>query len=302
MLNEEEKAYKLLEQNDIVSTLINGRIYPELSSKDIDSLFVKFEITRNSNIKSKTQKFLDLLKKLRNSGNSYKFLNYYLLNKDLSKVNNIFASKVIKDVDETDLIVKEENGDRDVFINKALKEKMLVALNNILKTSECQITIKNNSVFMSKTNDFNVMELPLEYDEKGLASLSNIVEKANSSMRNGDYESVITKSRTLIEETLLTVAKKYDNPLKENGNINFYKKEVNKMLHLNDFEPYNVLAKDVLDKISSAVISIGKIRSTNSDSHGTLNKETVTKTFARFILISSIAVSDFYLNLSEYKK
>lgn len=298
-MSEEENLYKFLEQSDIASILIDGDIYPKLLHRDIDSLFTKFNIKNYVDKENRINKMIYFLKSLRKCKKTNDFLKYYLLDKDVSDVTDMEVCGIFENLDGTDLIYKSMDGERDSFVNKILKEKMLKKLNKELKTSKCIIKIHEDNVFISKINEINISDFSLDNSSLSSDKLPKIMEKANQSLLNGDYLSVITKSRTLLEETFLQVAKNLGNPLREDGNIRVYKKEVNKLLKIQSNLKNYDLIQNVLDNLGSSIFSISDLRNKVGDAHASLNKEPIVKSSARFILFASISVSDFYFQISK---
>lgn len=149
-----------------------------------------------------------------------------------------------------------------------------------------------------KTN-VNVLETKL-IDYKYIADLAFV---AKEDLQNGNYDSVITKSRTMIEEAFcFAIEAKGKSPTKD-GKINSLDKQFRTQYNIHTDSNTDERIKKLLGGLTTAIQSISDMRNNNSDSHGTGSKRyRLEKHHTEFCLNAAISVANFILSIAEKNK
>lgn len=182
-------------------------------------------------------------------------------------------------------------------------------LNNIVILDNLQVRydFSTQRLIFSKLNDIDVF---VKNTIMNFRFLKELYETGLQSLEMNDYLSVVTKSRTILEKTFVTILQQYSVSFKDNGNISSYRGKVNRVLGMNpggdnwnkDDARLNDL-RNVISALNKIIDSIANFRDKNSDSHaGKQDPLPIKKAEAELILNSAVAVSSYYLEINERHK
>jgi len=132
-----------------------------------------------------------------------------------------------------------------------------------------------------------------------IISLSN---RALNDIENGDYDSAITKSRTLVEEVFCFAIEQQNQKPNDNGKIDDLYKQVKKLYSMHQDAETDVRINNLLSGLNKIVDSISQMRNKGSDAHGLGNRRINIKDYhARLFVNSARIVADFILAVVENK-
>ena len=142
----------------------------------------------------------------------------------------------------------------------------------------------------------NVLETKL-IDYKYIADLAFA---AKEDLQKGNYDSVITKSRTMIEEAFcFAIEAKGVSPTKD-GKITSLDKQFRTHYNIHTDSNTDERIKKLLGGLTTAIQGISDMRNNNSDSHGTGSKRyRLEKHHTEFCLNAAISVANFILGIAE---
>ena len=131
----------------------------------------------------------------------------------------------------------------------------------------------------------------------------NLSNRALNDIENGDYDSAITKSRTLVEEVFCFAIEKQNQEPNDNGKIDDLYKQVKNLYHMHQDAETDVRINNLLSGLNKIVNSISQMRNKGSDAHGLGNRRINIKDYhARLFVNSSRIVADFILAVVENSK
>ena len=119
-------------------------------------------------------------------------------------------------------------------------------------------------------------------------------------IKNIDYESAMTKSRTLVEEVLIKGIEKKNIEPSEKGNINTLYNQFKTLykMHIND--DMDIRIKMLLSGFEKILTAISQMRDKNSDSHGVGDKRLeLNESIAELFVNSSVTFSNFLIYIIE---
>lgn len=120
--------------------------------------------------------------------------------------------------------------------------------------------------------------------------------KADFDARN--YDSVITKSRTIIEEVLIYILENHNQPVCAKGDIGKLYSQVKKLYHMQQDSSYDGRINSLLYGLERIVESIAAMRNSNSDAHGAGSKRILVKEReARLAMNSAITFCEYLLSI-----
>ena len=126
-------------------------------------------------------------------------------------------------------------------------------------------------------------------------------ERALQDVNDGNYDSAITKSRTLLEEVFCYVIEKKDESPSENGDIGNLYNQVKKLYQMHQHKDLDKRINGLLSGLEKILSAIGEMRNKGSDSHGVgANRISISKHHARLFVNSTMTMADFVLAVGEH--
>ena len=130
--------------------------------------------------------------------------------------------------------------------------------------------------------------------------IKNLSVKAIRDVENGDYDSAITKSRTLLEEVFCYVIEKKDEEPSQKGDIKKLYKQVKDLYRMHADSDTDKRINELLSGLEKIIDSIAEMRNKNSDAHGVGKRRiNISEHHARLFLNSAITLADFILSVAE---
>lgn len=135
-------------------------------------------------------------------------------------------------------------------------------------------------------------------DQIGIPYVQLLSARCKQDFINGDYDSVITKSRTIIEEVLVYILETKGEDVTAKGDIRKLYNEVKTILHLQQDKSFDGRVNSLLFGLERIVESIGDMRNSNSDAHGVgSGRIPVKEREARLAMNASITFCEYFLSL-----
>ena len=135
------------------------------------------------------------------------------------------------------------------------------------------------------------------------AYIKRIAEEAYNTIKNNDYESAITKSRTLVEEVLIKGIEKKEVVPSENGNMNTLYNQFKDLYEFHIIKEMDTRIKTLLSGFEKILTAISQMRDKNSDSHGAGDKWLeLNESIAELFVNSSLTFSNFLIYIIEASK
>lgn len=264
---------------------------PNLTHSDINSLGPTFGINNidTVNTYNRTDKMSWLIKQCYDLNKENKLLEYFLDKKRY--ISNNREDFYVYEPDELEEKINKEIIAYLNYINTFLYycDKKLISISNKYKVIEI---VEDVQVI----NDID-SHISLEYVRKFPFRLKDNLD-------SGNYDTVITQSRTLIEEVYIHILEYSDEDYKSaKGNLKRLNSMVKDYLNMKTDKEYDKRINQLLSGLNKINDAIGDMRNENSDSHGVGSKRIqVNRREARLIMNSAITLCDYVLDVFEDKK
>lgn len=187
---------------------------------------------------------------------------------------------------------------------KAIVEEIIDKINGCLYLSDKKLVRIGNNFFIEERN--KMVSLPTEKIKiVDSEYIKNIHSQALKCISENDFDSVVTKSRTLLEEVYCYGIEQKDKEIemKERGNINKLYKRIRELYNMNTEDNLDNRIKKLLSGLNTIVDAIAEIRNNNSDAHGIgKNRIKISKHHANLVLNSATTLAEFVLSVIENKK
>lgn len=134
-------------------------------------------------------------------------------------------------------------------------------------------------------------------DRRYIADLS---DRAMKDVIDGNYDSAITKSRTLLEEVFCYVIEKKGEEPSESGDIGKLYNQVKQLYNMHQSKDMDKRINGLLSGLEKILSAIAEMRNKGSDSHGVGAKRiNLADHHARLFVNSAMIMADFVLAVSE---
>ncbi|ELJ5489833.1 abortive infection family protein [Staphylococcus pseudintermedius] len=269
----------------------NGYTMPYMTHSDINALAPIFGIT-NIEIVSDYNR----LNKM-----AWLIEQCYKLNKE---------NKLLKYFLDVTRYIPNKREETSIYTNEELKKETLKEveayfnhINNILNFSDKKLIYLNNKYkIIDLIEDSQVthdIDKHINFDY-----VRNFPFRLKDNLEDENYDTVITQSRTLLEEVyihILEYSNKDYNSAK--GNLQKLNSMVKTELKMKNNRDYDKRINELLSGLNKINDAIGKMRNENSDSHGVGSKRiNINRREAKLVMNSAITICDYILEIFEDNK
>lgn len=130
--------------------------------------------------------------------------------------------------------------------------------------------------------------------------IKSISSRALRDVEQQDYDSAITKSRTLLEETFCYVIEKKNEVPTDSGDIGKLYKQVRTLYNMHTDANTDRRINVLLSGLNSIVSAIAEMRNKDSDAHGVgASRISIEEHHARLFVNSAMAMADFILSVQQ---
>ena len=130
--------------------------------------------------------------------------------------------------------------------------------------------------------------------------ITDLSDRAMKDVMDGNYDSAITKSRTLLEEVFCYVIEKKGNEPSESGDIGKLYNQVKQLYNMHQSKDIDKRINGLLSGLEKILSAISEMRNKGSDSHGVGAKRiNIADHHARLFVNSAMTMADFILAVSE---
>lgn len=182
-------------------------------------------------------------------------------------------------------------------IRKKCINAAIVGINKILYFSRAKLVCEGNNLYIYDLDAEVVVECP-KIKVLSTEYINEIRNKALKDFDNKDYDGVVTKSRTLIEEVLIKMIEYQKIEPPTSGKINDLYKIIKENYNLKQSPQLDPRINDLLSGINKIISSISEMRNVNSDSHGAGSRRIkISEHHTRLILNSAITCAEFFVSV-----
>lgn len=287
--------FSLLINRKIIDVLIGDvKLYgefslPYMSGPELCQVSTTFGLTRtypwgNRGVanKSRWEYMQDLMKHLNPQGRIPDLLSY-LMQQDRFK--NLIGVGDIQKVDET---------------YKGVIKSAIDAINAQLVIARVELRLVNKTFVLTRAGEEVVIETP---KVKNITSqyIRELLDRIKDDLDNKDYDSVITKSRTLLEEVLIFIIEKMTfERYKSSGDLVKMYQDATELLNMRQKSDWDKRINELLGGLHKIVNAISSMRNMNSDAHGAgSGRIKIKKREALLAAHSSMMLAEYWLSVFE---
>lgn len=190
-------------------------------------------------------------------------------------------------------------------INETHRQIVNAAIDNInaqLLAARKELRVLNNSFVLSDIGTKTVIETP-KIKAVTYQYIRELPERIKDDLQNKDYDSVITKSRTLLEEVLIYIIEKLTKErYKSNGDLIKIYQEATGLLNMRQKREWDKRVNELLGGLHKIVNAISSMRNMNSDAHGAgAGRLNINEREALLAANSARMLAEYWLSIYERK-
>ncbi|MBR6550675.1 MAG: abortive infection family protein [Paludibacteraceae bacterium] len=176
----------------------------------------------------------------------------------------------------------------------------LNTINGHLVFSGYELVVLHNHFLLKRSGDDVIVEAP-KVRIVTYQYIQELPERIKDDLKNKDFDSVVTKSRTLLEEVFIYIIEKSTKErYSSKGNIQTIYAEVKDLLNMRQQNDWDKRVNDMIGGINKIIDAIGSMRNMNSDAHGVgVGRLTIKEREARMIASSAIMVAEYVLSVFQ---
>lgn len=176
-------------------------------------------------------------------------------------------------------------------------------INAILLFSQKQLRIVNQQFVLCQAGEEPVIVAP-KVKVVTYQYIRELPERIKEDFDAKDYDSVITKSRTLLEEVLIYIIEQTTHKMyRSNGDLLTIYNEVRDLLGLKSQSDWDKRVNELLGGVYKVVNSIASMRNINSDAHGSGSRRVqIYKREALLIANSAMMIAEYWLSVFNREK
>lgn len=181
------------------------------------------------------------------------------------------------------------------YITKEIIQK----INEILYFGGNELAIVENQFIVRKIGTKIEIQTPKikSIDREYIKSISS---RAMQDVEQHNFDSAITKSRTLLEETFCYVIEKKRETPSDSGDIAKLYKQVKALYNMHTDVNTDRRINTLLSGLNSIVSAIAEMRNKDSDAHGVgANRIAIDEYHARLFVNSAMTMADFILSVEN---
>lgn len=218
-------------------------------------------------------------------------------------VSPVFLKDEIREKNSINFSQINVDSQKQIIINQKRNE----IIETILKHFNEQLIFSNKKIFFNNEifsiSDASSAPKVIEHKDRiDNAYITSLVDKGQNDLLDKDFDSVITKARTLLESIFLQIIFDHQQEIKQNGNIMQYRNKVHEILGMSKTKDWNPNVTKMVGSLNTLVSTISELRNNNSDAHASTTRMKINEAEAELILNSSVMIGIYYLKVSDRHK
>lgn len=175
-------------------------------------------------------------------------------------------------------------------------------INSKLMLSRKELRIVGGSFRISGIDDEPIIEVP-KVKVVSRQYIRELLDRIKGDIENKDYDSVITKSRTLLEEVFIFIIEKLTKEkYKSNGDLVKIYQEVTDLLNMRQNGEWDKRVNELLGGLHKILGAVSSMRNMNSDAHGAgASRITIQEREAILVANSSMMMAEYVLSVYSQK-
>lgn len=185
------------------------------------------------------------------------------------------------------------------IVHQKIVETVISQINGVLYFSGYELLKINNRFIVQKKGE-EIIITSIAVKQIGRNYITDLSERAMRDIAEKNFDSAITKARTVLEEVFCYVIEKKKETPTDSGDIGKLYNQVKSLYNMHQNKDIDKRINNLLSGLEKILSSIAEMRNKGSDSHGVGAKRiSIEEHHARLFVNSAIMMADFVLSVSE---
>ena len=168
-------------------------------------------------------------------------------------------------------------------------------LNYMIRLTRKELQLIDGNFYVVDAGKYPELQTP-KLNRISSAYVRDLRQRCEDDLKNGNYDSVIAKSRTLIEETLIYYLEQNGETVTGKGDLIKLYGQVKNLRKMTQNSEYDKSINELLSGLEKIVNSIATMRNINSDAHGVGNKRIrIKEKEARLVMNAAMSYCEYML-------
>ena len=185
-------------------------------------------------------------------------------------------------------------------VYKIIFVKAIDYINELIKMSRHELQYINGHFYFTEIGKKVEIETP-KLDIYSMSYVQKLKERCNKDLKEENYDSVVTKSRTMMEEVLVQILEDNNEEIVSKGDLIKLYNQVKMLYGMKQTKEYDLRVNSLLSGLEKIVHAVAEMRNSNSDAHGLGSKRIkIRESEARLVMNASITFCEYMI--SDHKK
>lgn len=185
----------------------------------------------------------------------------------------------------------------DVY--RQIVKKAIEHINYSILLSRKELVIINGHFMIVEVGKTPVIETP-KLNVRSIPYVQGLRERCNDDFNSGNYDSVITKSRTTMEEVLVQLLEENNVEQISKGDLLKLYNQVKTLFNMQQRNENDKRVNNMLSGLEKIVQSIAEMRNANSDAHGVGSRRiAIRECEARLVMNSAITFCEYMISVHD---
>lgn len=187
-------------------------------------------------------------------------------------------------------------------IHQAIVQEAIKQINIYIRMSRSELILHEGHFYIVNIGRAPEIETP-KLDATSIPYVQGLRERCKEAFVAGNYDNVITKSRTMVEEVLVKVMEDNAVPDIAKGDVIKQFNQVKTLYGMQQSKGYDSRVNNLLNGLEKIVQSIAEMRNISSDAHGVGSRRiSLSESEARLIMNSAITLCEYIIAVHDRKK
>lgn len=184
-------------------------------------------------------------------------------------------------------------------VHKELIKRIIEQINKILYFGSNELVVLNDNFYIKEIGKTVQIAAP-KIKSIDRTYIKSISDRAMQDIDTGNYDSAITKSRTLLEEVFCYVIENKSVVPSDKGDVGKLYGQVKSLYNMHQNSQMDIRINTLLSGLEKILKAITEMRNEVSDSHGVGSRRiNIDKHHARLFVNSALTMADFILSVGE---
>ena len=182
------------------------------------------------------------------------------------------------------------------FVHQEIVTAAIDKLNQMIRLTRKELILYNNQFYITDVGKKPIIQTP-SVNAITVPYVHSLRERCEADFLCGNYDSVITKSRTLIEETLIYYLEQRGQIVTSKGDLIKLYGQVKQLRGMTQNSQFDNRVNDLLSGLEKIVNSISSMRNMNSDAHGVgSSRISIKEKEARLVMNAAITFCEYIIS------